>query len=87
MVGLIILAVVVVFLAVLLIRAALFNPKVQPTVSPEEVKVDADTAVSNLQKIVQCKTISYNDHSLEDEAEFQKLLNLLPELYPHVFEK
>ena len=30
-------------------------------------------------------TISYNDHSLEDKAEFRKLKDLLPKLYPNVF--
>ena len=29
--------------------------------------------------------MSYNDHSLEDEGEFQKLISLLPTLYPNVF--
>ena len=85
MIGWIILAVVAVFLAVLLIRAAMFKPKAQPAVSGEDVAVDVDNAVANLQKLVQCKTISYNDHALEDDAEFQKLLALLPQLYPHVF--
>ena len=85
MIGWIILAVVALFLAVLLIRAATFKPKAQPVVSAEEVAVDIDTAASNLQRLVQCKTISYNDHALEDEGEFQKLIWLLPELYPHVF--
>ena len=37
--------------------------------------------------MVQCKTISYNDPALEDDGEFQKLIDLLPGLYPKVFEK
>ena len=85
MVGLIILALVVVFLAVLVIRAATFQPKAQPAVSEEKVDVDLDTAISNLQQLVRCKTVSYNDHSLEDKAEFRKLKDLLPKLYPNVF--
>ena len=85
MVGYIILALVALFLAVIVIRALLFKPKAQPAVSGEDVAVDVDNAVANLQQLVQCKTISYNDHALEDEAEFQKLLGLLPKLYPYVF--
>ena len=85
MVGLVILAIVVLFLAVLVIRAATFKPKAQPAVSQEAVEVELDTAVSNLQQLVQCRTISYNDHSLEDKAEFRKLKDLLPKLYPNVF--
>ena len=85
MVGWIILGIVLLFLAVLLIRAATFRPKAQPALSQETVNVDIDTAVSNLQQLVQCRTISYNDHSLEDKAEFRKLKDLLPKLYPNVF--
>lgn len=85
MVGYVILALVVLFLAVLVIRAATFKPKAQPAVSEEAVEVELDTAVSNLQQLVQCRTISYNDHSLEDKAEFRKLKDLLPKLYPNVF--
>ena len=80
MIGHIILGIVVLFLAVIFIRAAMFQPKAQPEVSAEEVKVDTDAAVSNLQRLVQCKTVSYNDRSLEDEAEFQKLLSLAKKL-------
>ena len=85
MVGWIILGIVVLFLAVLLIRAATFRPKAQPAVSQESVNVDIDTAVSNLQQLVQCKTVSYNDHDKEDKAEFRKFKDLLPKLYPNVF--
>ena len=85
MVGLIILAIIVVFLAVLVIRAATFKPKAQPAVDETPVEFDKDAAVSALQRLVQCKTISHNNHALEDEAEFSKLIALLPELYPAVF--
>ena len=86
MVGWIILGVVVLFLLVLIIRALCFNPKPQPEVSQEKVTFDKDAAVASLQKLVQCRTISYVDHSLEDDGEFQKLVDMLPTLYPKVFE-
>jgi len=86
MVGWIILGAVVLFLLVLVIRALCFIPKAQPETSQEEVTFDKDAAVSALQQLVQCKTISYNDKSLEDDAEFEKLISLLPTLYPKVFE-
>ncbi len=85
MVGWIILGLVALLLAVLLIRAAAFRPKAQPPLSQEEVTFDRDAAVDALQKLVQCKTVSYNDRAAEDEAEFQKLIDLLPGLYPKVF--
>lgn len=85
MIGWIILGVVLLFLAVIVIRALRFNPKPQPAISDEEVSFDTDAAVSALQQLVRCKTVSNVDHSLEDDAEFQKLIDLLPALYANVF--
>ena len=79
-------ALVVVFLAVVTVRTLRFTPKPQPELSREEVRFDRDAAVDALAQLVRCKTVSYNDHSLEDEAEFQKLISLLPNLYPNVME-
>ena len=72
-------------IAVLVFRALCFNPKKEKPVVREEVSFDKEAAVNALQKLVQCKTISYKDTALEDEAEFQKLIDLLPGLYPKVF--
>ena len=80
------LALVVLFFAVILIRAARFTPKAQPPVSDEEVSFDKDAAVESLAALIRCKTVSYSNHSLEDDAEFRKLIALLPSLYPHVFD-
>ena len=80
------LALVVLFFAVILIQAARFTPKAQPPVSDEEVSFDKDAAVESLAALIRCKTVSYSDHSLEDDAEFRKLITLLPSLYPHVFD-
>ena len=85
MAGWIILGLIVAFLAVLLIRMALFRPKVQPAISEETVEFDADAAVEALAELVKCKTVSYSDHSLEDDGEFEKLIGKLPALYPNVF--
>ena len=75
-----------VFVAVILVRTVRFTPKPQPTLSEETVEFDKDAAVEALSQLVRCKTVSYNDHSLEDEAEFEKLIQLLPTLYPKVFQ-
>ena len=85
MIGIVILILALAFVAVLLIRAANFKPKPGPAVSGEEIVFDKDKAVSNLQALVRCKTVSYRDHSLEDDAEFEKLIAMLPDLYPNVF--
>ena len=74
------------FLAVILVRAACFNPKPQPEISKEAVQFDADAATDALQALIRCKTVSNVDPALEDDAEFEKLISLLPGLYPKVFE-
>jgi len=81
-----VLGLVAAFLAVLIIRALLFNPKPQRSIDGQPVEFDKDAAVTALQKLVQCRTISDYDRAKEDEAQFQKLIDLLPVLYPKVFE-
>ena len=81
-----VIGVLAVFLAVLVIRALLFKPLPQREVDSSPVAYDKDAAVTALQKLVQCKTISYNDPAEEDDAEFEKLISMLPTLYPKVFE-
>ena len=86
MIGYLILAVLAAFIAVVAVRTIRFRPKPQPAVTKEEIAFDQDAAVDSLAQLVRCKTVSYNDHSLEDEGEFQKLISLLPTLYPNVFD-
>ncbi len=74
------------FLAVILLRAAFFKPKAQPVLSNEEVEFDRQSAIDALQTLVQFKTVSNVDPSLEDDAEFEKLIASLPGLYPRVFD-
>ncbi len=85
MIGWILLGIVILFLAVIVIRALQFQPKPQAALDSAPVEFDQDAAVMRLQKLVQCKTVSNYDRALEDEDEFQKLLGLLPELYPNVW--
>ena len=86
MIGWIVLGAAALFLAVLVIRALLFKPRKQREIDETPVFFDKASAVTALQSLVQCKTISYNDPALEDDGEFQKLIDLLPGLYPKVFE-
>ncbi len=85
MVGYIILAIIVVFLAVLLVRTAAFKPAPAPAEDFADVEFDKAKAADCLAQLVKCRTVSYTDHSLEDDAEFEKLIGLLPSLYPNVF--
>ena len=85
MFGMLILAAVLIFVAVIALRTIRFTPKAQPEISDEVYDFDKTAAVDALAQLVRCKTISYNDKSLEDDAEFEKLYALLPSLYPNVF--
>ena len=83
---LILLAVVLIlFIAVIVIRAINFKPINQIQNDEEVFDFDGDKAVENLAELIKCKTVSYKDKSLEDKAEFDKLINKLPTLYPNVF--
>ena len=84
--GYVILGAFVLLLAVLVLRALLFNPKPRKETGREAVSFDKAAAVDALQKLVQCKTISYNDPAMEDDGEFRKLIDMLPGLYPRVFD-
>lgn len=79
-----ILGLVVLFLAVILVRTAMFKPKKEDAVEFEPVEFDEEAAIQALAELVKCKTVSYYDHSLEDDAEFEKLIGKLPVLYPNV---
>lgn len=81
----ILLALVGFLFAVVLIRAATFRPRAGVVAQESDETFDRERAVDNLRQLVQCKTVSYRDTSLEDDAEFEKLIALLPTLYPNVF--
>ena len=87
MLGYIILAVIAVFIAVILVRTLTFTPKAETKPEIIDWKFDGDKAVDHLAQMIRCKTVSYDDTSLEDNAEFDKFKALLREFYPNVFEK
>lgn len=79
-------ATLAIFVALLLIRAARFKPPVTETRQPSLTEFDGDAAADALGELVRCKTVSYRDSSLEDDAEFERLISSLVRLYPRVFE-
>ena len=86
MVVYLILALILAFIAVVLLRTVRFTPKPPPKTAETPVEFAKAAAVAALSQLVRCKTVSYHDHTLEDDAEFQKLIALLPSLYPRVFD-
>ena len=83
--GMILLAALLIFVAVILVRTLRFTPPALEDRKADAVSYDEAAATEALAQLVRCKTISYGDHSLEDDAEFDKLIALLPGLYPNVF--
>jgi len=82
-----ILGLLVAFIAVILVRTLRFKPKADIPVQEDEVAFDKEAAVRCLSELIKCRTISNENHALEDDVEFEKLIEKLPSLYPHVFEK
>lgn len=72
-------------IAVVLIRTLTFKPHNNVNIDTNEVSFDSERAIDNLRSLVRCKTVSNSDPSLEDDSEFDKLTDMLPELYPDVF--
>ena len=72
---------------VVLARTIHFTPKNNVATENTEVSFDKDKAIEALRTLVRFKTVSYSDRTLEDDGEFQKLIESLPSLYPAVFEK
>lgn len=80
-----VLAAIVIFVAVLVLRAVLFTPKKQAVTEKTEESFDKEITISRLTKLIRFKTVSYRDSSLEDDKEFSAFLDELPKLYPNVF--
>ena len=80
-----VLAVFAALIAIVLIRTITFKPKNNVITDESAVEFDKDMAIEALRTLVRFKTVSNSDPSLEDDAEFEKLIDSLPALYPSVF--
>lgn len=81
---LIFIAIIVLLILTIVIRTLLFTPDKIKQEDSEQIEFDRDGAVENLRELIRCKTVSYYDGEKEDDKEFQKLISLLPTLYPNV---
>ncbi len=84
--AIVILCAAAVLFTVILIRTATFVPKEAPRPEPSPENFESEKAVRALSQLIRCRTVSRYDPALEDDAEFEKLYALLPELYPRVYE-
>ena len=72
------------FVLTLVVRALLFVPRKREAVPAADVTVNETRALENFQAMIRCRTLSYDDPSLQDEKEFEKFRALLDERYPLV---
>ncbi len=79
--------IILLFVLILFVRTLAFRPREGFKPQENEEVFDNQKAIDNLAELVKCKTVSFRDASLEDDREFEKLISLLPRLYPNVFEK
>ena len=78
-------ALLLVGVAIMLIRTLKFKPAKRAEEEIEPVFVNSEKATHDLAEMIKCKTISHRDRSCEDDGEFEKFKNLLPELFPTVY--
>ncbi len=78
------LALVLVFLLVILIRTLLFRPAPLPPVPEAPVSLDEKKIVDDMAEMIRCKTVSYDDESLIDWAEYDKFHALLRDRFPRI---
>lgn len=79
----VLLALVLLFLCILLLRAYRFRPPVGSVSPADDISVDTTRAVAHLREMIRCRTVSTED--LREEAEFEKFRTLLPIFYPKLF--
>ena len=85
MIGIYIAGALLLFIAVLLIRAAMFRPRQQDFPECTAPEADSEAALRHLQELIRCRTVSSRDPALAaPEAEFEKFRNLLKEFYPEI---
>ncbi len=78
-----IVAFIVIFAAIIVIRAAMFRPVSEnKKKAPEAPKLDREKITADMVDMIRCKTVSHRDHSLEDKGEFEKFEKLLCERFP-----
>ena len=77
-------ALLAILIAVILIRTALFRPKKQEAIDAPDCEFDREAALSSLRALLSCRTISRYTREEEDDAEFERLVGLIPSLFPHL---
>ena len=77
--------ILLVLLAVIVARTLMFTPPKAEEKRFEDIEQDREASIHNLSELVKCRTVSNENPALEDDAEFEKLVGMLPALYPNVW--
>ena len=83
-IGVIILLLVVVWLAVILVRAIAFKPQQEPVIPTEAITLKEEKIVADMVDMIRCKTVSYREEALVDWEAFRRFEALLKERFPLV---
>ncbi len=75
---------ILIFLIIIVIRAAMFRPISETMVVKERHSLNHEKIISDMVDMIRCKTISYRDDSVIDHNEFDKFIALLEERFPEV---
>ncbi len=75
-------ALLVLFILFLLISAACFAPKKKKQTDVQPLEYDAAAAGQHLAEMIKCRTVSNRDESLMDQAEYDRFVALLEQMYP-----
>ncbi len=78
----VVLGLLVIFLAVVLVRAALFKPRREQEITAETIFLNEEKIVADMADMIRCKTVSYREEELIDRREFEKFEALLKERFP-----
>jgi len=84
-VGVTILILIVVFLAVILVRAAMFKPRAVKKSSVGEVTLNREKIIEDMAEMIRCKTVSYREEELIDRTEFAKFEQVMEKCYPLIY--
>lgn len=83
----VLIGILLIFMAVILVRAAMFKAECQDSRSAADVETDDDRIIKDMQDMIRCRTVSYREEELVDRGEFMKFEMLLEERFPLIHEK
>ena len=73
----IILLILLIFIAILLFRTVRFVPLDEGEYDEFHIELDEEGILARFTDMIRCRTVSYQDTSLEDKEEFEKFRRLL----------